>query len=77
MPHFLANDRIEANNLIPPEKVSSFLLLFLNLYYFQSLHFLQLNLGRTPYEIFKYWYNLKLDMFRSMVFGGMEQCGET
>ncbi len=39
---------------------------------------------RTPYEALKYWYNLKPDlfirepdMFRSMVFEGREQCGET
>ncbi|CAC9519524.1 hypothetical protein [uncultured Gammaproteobacteria bacterium] len=39
---------------------------------------------RTPYEALKYWYNLKPDlfirepdMFRSMVFEGREQRGET
>ncbi|CAC9500285.1 hypothetical protein [uncultured Gammaproteobacteria bacterium] len=32
---------------------------------------------RTPYEALKYWYNLKPDLFRSMVFEGREQRGET
>jgi len=32
---------------------------------------------RTPYEALEYWYNLKPDLFRSVIFGDREQRGET